>query len=304
MDGDTQMMLRQILHFQAVVEENSFTEAADRCYISQSGISQSIKSLEKEIGVPLLIRHNRSFELTEAGKHFYRKSLVITSDLEQLVRETARIGKKDADGLSLGCLSTYGGDEFNQAVAMFAEKNPTVDLKVTSGNHEDLFQGLQDGDIDLALNDQRRAFSDTFENLVLKETVCFVELATYNPLTKLDRVDVSDLKNMPCILISSPEQQEEERRFYHDVIGFKGEFLFARTLQDARIMVVANRGVMPVETVDGDSYFGASLKHLPLTRDGELIKRTYCAFWKKNHDSQLVEEFAQILKRCFDNHIN
>ena len=102
MDGDTQMMLRQILHFQAVVEENSFTEAADRCYISQSGISQSIKSLEKEIGVPLLIRHNRSFELTEAGKHFYRKSLVITSDLEQLVRETARIGKKDADGLSLG----------------------------------------------------------------------------------------------------------------------------------------------------------------------------------------------------------
>lgn len=293
------MLLRQIQHFQAIVEENSFTEAAERCYISQSGISQSIKSLEKEIGAQLIIRKNRSFELTEAGKHFYRKSLVITADLEELVRETARIANKNAAALSLGCLSTYSGDEFSQAVARFAEKHPTVDLKVTGGNHEDLFNGLQNGTIDLALNDQRRAFSDAFENHILKETVCYVEMATYNPLTKLDNVDIDDLKNTPCILIASPEQEDEERRFYHDIIGFKGEFLFARTLQEARIMVVANRGVMPVEAFDGSSYFGASLKRMPLTRGGEPIKRTYCAFWKKDNSGYYVEEFAEILKSLF-----
>ena len=76
------MLLRQIQHFQTIVQENSFTKAADLMHISQSGISQSIKTLEKEIGAKLITRKNRSFELTEAGKHFYKKSLVITADLD------------------------------------------------------------------------------------------------------------------------------------------------------------------------------------------------------------------------------
>ena len=53
------MMLRQIQHFQTIVQENSFTEAAELCHISQSGISQSIKALEDEIGAKLLICKNR-----------------------------------------------------------------------------------------------------------------------------------------------------------------------------------------------------------------------------------------------------
>ena len=96
------MMLRQIQHFQTIVQENSFTEAAELCHISQSGISQSIKALEDEIGVKLITRKNRSFELTEVGEHFYKKSLVITADLEQLCRETVRIDRKDAAEPSLG----------------------------------------------------------------------------------------------------------------------------------------------------------------------------------------------------------
>ena len=114
------MLLRQIQHFQTIVQENSFTKAADLMHISQSGISQSIKTLEKEIGAKLITRKNRSFELTEAGKHFYKKSLVITADLEQLCREAVRIDRKDAAELSLGFLSTYSSDEFNRAIAAFS----------------------------------------------------------------------------------------------------------------------------------------------------------------------------------------
>ena len=122
------MMLRQLQHFQTVIQENSFTEAAELCHISQSGISRSIQSLEDEIGAKLIIRKNRSFELTEAGEHFYKKSLIITADLEQLCHETVRIARKDAAELRLGGLSTYSGDQFNRAVAAFSEKYPTVDI--------------------------------------------------------------------------------------------------------------------------------------------------------------------------------
>ena len=293
------MMLRQIQHFQTVIQENSFTEAAELCHISQSGISQSIKALEDEIGVKLITRKNRSFELTEAGEHFYKKSLVITADLEQLCRETVRIDRQDAAELSLGVLSTYSGDEFNRAIAAFSEKYPTVELKVSSGNHEDLYDGLRFGKLDLALNDQRRAFSDAYENLILTETVCYVELASHNPLAKLDSVSVDDLKNTPCILVASKEQQEEEQRFYHDIIGFQGEFLFAESLQAARVMIVSNRGVMPVEGPNSDTYFGATIKRLPLLRGESQITRTYCAFWKKDNSGYFIEDFAEILKSMF-----
>ena len=293
------MLLRQIQHFQTIVQENSFTKAADLMHISQSGISQSIKTLENEIGAKLIARRNRSFELTEAGKHFYKKSLVITADLEQLCREAVRIDRKEAAELSLGFLSTYSSDEFNRAIAAFSEKYPAVKLTVTSGNHEDLYNGLRFGKIDLVLNDQRRAFSDVYENMVLTETASFVELASHNPLAKLDAVSVDDLKNTPCILVASKEQEEEEQRFYRDIIGFRGDFLFVENLQAARVMVVSNRGVMPVEGTNSDSFFGATLKRIPLLRDGEQIRRKYCAFWKKDNSGYYVEEFAQILKSMY-----
>ena len=66
-------MLRQIRYFQSVVRNNSFSEAAEECHISQSAISQQIMALERELGFPLLERKNRKFVLTPAGEHFYKK---------------------------------------------------------------------------------------------------------------------------------------------------------------------------------------------------------------------------------------
>ena len=82
-------MLRQIKYFQAVVRNNSFSEAAGECHISQSAISQQIKALENELGFSLLERKNRKFVLTPAGEHFYKKSLILTSDYEQICSEAA-----------------------------------------------------------------------------------------------------------------------------------------------------------------------------------------------------------------------
>lgn len=293
------MLLRQIQHFQAIIENNSFTEAAVQCHISQSAISQSIKTLEDELGVKLMNRKNRGFELTEAGRYFYKKSLGITAQLDKLCEETKNIANQRHTVLSVGCLSTYAGEEFNNAVARFAEKYPAVELNVVGGTHEELYDGLQTDQIDLALSDQRRAFADTYENVILKEAVCYIEIATFNPLSKKDAVNIEDLKNTSCILVAPEKQQEEEMRYYHDIIGFQGEFRYASTLQQAHTMVVANKGVMPLEGGDHENWFGASMKRVPLLRDGQPVKRKYCAFWKKNNSGYYVEEFADILEGMF-----
>lgn len=87
------MLFRQMKYFISVVECNSFTEAAEQCYISQSAISQQIRSLEKELGVELIHRENRRFTLTPAGEYFYEQSKGILNEVEDIRRETFRIGK-------------------------------------------------------------------------------------------------------------------------------------------------------------------------------------------------------------------
>lgn len=73
-----------------VAECNSFTEAAEQCYISQSAISQQINALEEELGVKLYKRSGRKFELMPAGDYFYKRGKVILQDVENLNQRRIR----------------------------------------------------------------------------------------------------------------------------------------------------------------------------------------------------------------------
>lgn len=84
-------MLRQIKYFLEVVKCNSFTEADERCFISQSAISQQINALEETLGVKLLKREKRKFSLTPAGEYLYQNGQALLEKAEELCRETVRI---------------------------------------------------------------------------------------------------------------------------------------------------------------------------------------------------------------------
>ena len=81
------MLLRQMKYFVAVIDCNSFTEAAEQCYISQSAISQQIQALERELGVELIHRENRRFTITPTGQYFYSHCKAILSQVDDLIRE-------------------------------------------------------------------------------------------------------------------------------------------------------------------------------------------------------------------------
>ena len=292
-------MIKQIKYFQAVVRCKSFTEAAEECFISQSAISQQIQALEHELGVKLLNRENRKFSLTPAGEHFYQKSLVLMADFERLCQETVRIANKDNAELRIGYLKCYGGQEFRLAVAEFSEKYPDVSVHIINGNHEDLYDALRSGGVDLILSDQRRAFSDEYVNFILATSECYIEIAARNPLASLESIETDDLKNIPCILIASPEQQENERTYYQEIVGIKGDFLFAGNLEEARLLVIGGKGFMPIEGGENEPGFAAALRRILLTRKGKPIKRNYCAFWKTDNSGYYIEEFADILKSKF-----
>ena len=102
-------MIRQIKYFQSVVRNNSFSKAAEECHISQSAVSQQVQALERELGFELLERKNRKFTLTPAGEYFYRKSLILIADYENMCREAFRLSKGDKHPLqSAICAATAG----------------------------------------------------------------------------------------------------------------------------------------------------------------------------------------------------
>jgi len=90
-------MFQQMQYFIAIVKNHSFTQAAVECNISQSAISQQMKELESNLGIKLLERKGRSFEVTEAGQYFYIHSQDILKDLNQLIKNTNNLVKKDDD---------------------------------------------------------------------------------------------------------------------------------------------------------------------------------------------------------------
>ena len=292
-------MIKQIKYFQAVVRCKSFTEAAEECFISQSAISQQIQALEQELGVKLLNRGNRKFSLTPAGEYFYRKSLVLIADFERMRNETVRIANKDRAELRIGYLKCYSGQEFRMAVADYSQRYPDVSIQIINGNHEDLYTALRNGEVDLILSDQRRAFSDEYVNFILASSKCYIEIAAWNPIASLECVETEELKNIPCILVASPGQQDTEQTYYREVLGIQSDFQFAENIEEARLLVVGGKGFMPIEGGTQELGSAASLSRVLLTRRGNPIKRTYCAFWKEDNSGYYIEAFADILKSKF-----
>lgn len=292
-------MLKQLRYFQSVVRLNGFSEAAAENFISQSAISQQVQALEWELGFPLLERRNRRFTLTPAGEYFYQKSLILTADYERMCSEAAKIAHGGQASLKIGYLRCYTGAEFHQALALFSEKHPDVEVSVAYGNHEELYGLLRTGEANLVLNDQRRAFSDEYVNLLLATCRSYIEVSAHNPLAQTERISPPELKKIPCILVASEAQRETEQAYYHDVVGFHGEFLYAENLEEARLMVIGRKGFLPAEGAEQAAPAGTSIVRIPLVRGEEPVLRNYCAFWKKDNSGGYVEEFAKLLKAQF-----
>lgn len=283
-------------YFVAVVECNSFTEAARQCYISQSAVSQQIRALEEELGVELIHRENRRFSLTPAGEYFYNQSKGLLSEVEDIRRETIRIGQDAELQLRIGYLRCYSGQELHQAVAEFSRIYPEVAISIVNGTHEELYDLLRFGGVDLILNDQRRAFSDQYANYQLLRCGCYAEISARNPISSQESVELEELKHISCILISSREQQNTEEDYFKNTLGFGGRFLFAENLEEGRLMVAGGRGFLPVESVGTLPPPSAAIRRLPIMQNGQQLQKNYCLFWIKEHSNYYIEEFAQMLR--------
>jgi DNA-binding transcriptional LysR family regulator len=143
------MELRQLEHFVAVAEERHFSRAAMRVHIVQSGLSSSIRLLERELGTSLFVRSTRRVELTEAGRAFLpearaalaaaRRAREAVGEVEGLLRGT----------LSLGIMQVLCPLDLPALLGRFRREHPHVELRLHQSAAAVAVDMVRSGELDL-----------------------------------------------------------------------------------------------------------------------------------------------------------
>ncbi|MEA3096512.1 LysR substrate-binding domain-containing protein, partial [Caballeronia mineralivorans] len=142
------MELRSLRYFVEVVKQKSFTAAAEKMFVTQPTISKMVKSLEDEIGSPLLLRESRQMVLTDAGQIVYQRGLEVLAAHAQLEAELNDLGKLGRGTLTIG-IPPMGGTLFTPAIAVFKKRYPKVELKLFERGSKAIEAALIDGELEL-----------------------------------------------------------------------------------------------------------------------------------------------------------
>ena len=146
------MELRQLRHFLALVEERGITRAARRELIVQSGLSNSLQALERELGTPLYIRGTRPVRLTAAGEALVgpaRRTLASAEQAEQAVHHTrdVLIGT-----LRIGVsLSAQHLVPFASYLGEFTRDHPGIDLRLRYAPGLTMISMVEAGELDCVI---------------------------------------------------------------------------------------------------------------------------------------------------------
>jgi DNA-binding transcriptional LysR family regulator len=147
------MEIRHLQHFVALSEEGSFTRAAQRMHIVQSGLSASIKELELELGSRLVERTTRKVALTESGRLFLEHARTTLAALESGITAVRSQDGVVRGRLHLGILQSLGPYlELPVLLKGFRAAYPQVEIAVRALSTDSIPALVGSGDVDLSFH--------------------------------------------------------------------------------------------------------------------------------------------------------
>ena len=144
--------LRQLRYFLAVYDEMHFGRAARRLQMAQPPLSQAIRRLEDELGVPLLHRSSRAVTATDAGLVFAAEARKVLATLDVAVSEARRAEAKDV-GLQIGCVPHVPLECLHRFVSAIRERAPFARPRVQHLSAAEQLARLEQGGLDLIIVD-------------------------------------------------------------------------------------------------------------------------------------------------------
>ncbi|MFF3906199.1 LysR substrate-binding domain-containing protein [Streptomyces sp. NPDC001848] len=161
------MELRHLQHFVAVAEDQHFTRAAERLMVSQSGLSASIRALERELRAPLFVRTTRRVTLTEAGRALLGEAERILAQVRAAHEAVAAVQGVLRGTLALGAEQCIPGVHVAGLLAAFRRRHPDVEIRLRQAGSGALAEEVAAGRLDLAFAYRTRADTDQLRSVPL-----------------------------------------------------------------------------------------------------------------------------------------
>ena len=188
------MELRQLRYLVAVADELNFTRAAAREHVAQPALSQQIRRLEEQVGLPLVERTTRRVALTEAGTTLVAGARRILAELDTTMGELREQAGVRGGHLAIGVTGTLGPVDVSRLVAAFHARHPGVELTVRERPSGELSAMLRHDEIDFAfLSVAARVGRPGLELRPLVEEELLVVLPAGHRLAGRARVKLAEL---------------------------------------------------------------------------------------------------------------
>jgi DNA-binding transcriptional LysR family regulator len=284
------MDLRRLTSFLAVVEEGSFTRAARRLGIAQPSLSQQIRTLETELGGPLLERLPRGVRLTPAGR-------ALLPEAQTAVRAAERAGNAarmafglEAGELEVATLLSMAVGILPHAIARWILRYPGIAIRMREYTHRSrLEEDVRSGVGDIALGPVPESWNGPLERLGFEELV--VVLPTSDPLAGEQTIPLGALADRHWILFQPGHGLTEVVDAACRRAGFQPR-VAVRTTQVEAATRLAAAGLGPAMLPDNvvSPELGAAVVHL----DPPVLREL--AAYTRSEWSPLASAFLEALQ--------
>jgi DNA-binding transcriptional LysR family regulator len=236
--------IRNIRYFAAVAQSESITGATQKLNISQSAITESIRSLEEDLGTSLFDRHARGMSLTHAGHQFLRHCHEILAAIERArnaiterpdtVSGTLNIG---VTGLMIGYYLPYLLDRYRRVL-------PHVTVNVIEDKPDFLQDLLINGEIDVAImiiSNVKDPYSIGTE--MLTQSQWRVWLPIHHALLEHKKISLEQLREHAIIMLKNDAIDEMTGALMRRHVGNNANIMRTTSVEAVRSLVATGAGV-------------------------------------------------------------
>lgn len=183
------MEIQQLYYYMELCKQKNFTEAGYACNMTQGALSKQIRKLENELGITLIRRNTRKFELSKEGEIFLSYAKKMTGTYEEMLKNV----QKNQE-IKIGCMPVLAPYHFARLVADFRKEYPDIKLVIDERIASDIQENSDRYDFlilrENMMEDQKKfRFSPLYD-----DKLCAV-LYEKHPLYGRDRLQLKELKD-------------------------------------------------------------------------------------------------------------
>lgn len=182
----------------AVDEYGSFTRAGEELGYTQSGITQMMRALEKDVGFSLFIKDNRGMSLTANAKALIPAIRSLLNANEVIRQEIASLKGAQVGTIKIGTYLSCSIHWIPKIIREFKEKHPDIHFKIIEGVEGELADWIQERRVDIGFISYQQEHNYQF--LPVMDDELFAVLPTGHPLAAYEEVPLEEFEGAPFII--------------------------------------------------------------------------------------------------------